>query len=246
MEQVTVRVTTQHGRVEGYADAEEQVLVWKGVPFAAPPIGDRRWTAPVDPKPWVGVREAKTSAAPCAQLVYGPTWKRLPVVHGSEDCLYLDVYRPLGNHETLPVFVWVHGGANNSGCAAEYHMGAFARRADAVVVVPQYRLNVFGFFSHAALRAGGSPEDRSGNYGALDQHKALRWVRDNIHSFGGDPANVTVAGESAGAHDVSAMLISPMARGLFHRAVMQSGFMRWDSREQADVDLTRFRTHPRV
>ena len=226
---------TRFGCVAGYVDHIRKVMVWKGIPYAAPPIGSRRWKAPIDPEPWSQVRVTKTDPTPCAQLVYEPTWIRQPIVHGSEDCLYLNVFRPDTDEVNLPVYFWIHGGGNNSGCAAEYAMENFARKSNTVVVVVQYRLNVFGFFTHPALRAEASPEEASGNFGALDQIKALQWVQDNINGFGGNPANVTVAGESAGAHNVSALLISPLSRGLFHRAIMQSGFMRWDSREQADA-----------
>ena len=226
---------TRFGSVAGYVDHARHVMVWKGIPFAAPPIGSRRWKAPIDPAPWSEVRSARTDPVPCAQLVYEPTWIRRPVVHGSEDCLYLNVFRPDTDEIELPVYFWIHGGANNSGYAAEYPMENFARKSNTVVVVPQYRLNVFGFFTHPALRAEASPEEASGNFGALDQIKALHWVQENIAAFGGNPANVTIAGESAGAHNVSALLVSPLSRGLFHRAIMQSGFMRWDSRDQADA-----------
>jgi len=230
-----MRRQTRFGPVEGYADDAEGVFVWKGIPFAAPPVGPRRWKSPIDPQPWRDIRSAQSDPLPCAQLKYAPTWIRLPVVHGSEDCLYLNIFRPQTDEADLPVYFWIHGGANSSGYAAEYAMERFARKSETVVVVAQYRLNVFGFFTNPGMRAEATPEDASGNFGALDQIKALRWVQENISSFGGNPANVTIAGESAGAHNVSALLISPLSQGLFHRAIMQSGFMRWDSREEADA-----------
>ena len=231
----SVKQTTRYGPIEGYVDSETLTIVWKGIPFAAPPIGERRWKAPGDPQPWQQVLQTKGNIVPCAQLAYEPTWILLPEVRGSEDCLYLNVFRPQSDEKDLPVFVWIHGGANHAGCAAEYDMENFARKSNTVVVVLQYRLNVFGFFTHPALRIGGSLEDRSGNYGALDQLKALQWVQENIGTFGGDPGNVTIAGESAGGHNISALLISPLANGLFHRAIMQSGLMVFESPDEADA-----------
>ena len=220
-----LRRQTRSGMVEGYADEATGTWAWKGIPFARPPVGRLRWQPPQDPVPWDGVRMAKDECTPCTQLEVNGGWVRFPKVMGDEDCLYLNIYRPQTLEENLPVYFWIHGGANNMGYADLYDLENLAQQANMVVVVVQYRMSVFGYFTHPALRVEASPAAASGNLGTLDQIKALAWVRDNIAAFGGNPGNVTIAGESAGGHNVMAMLISPLAEGLFHRAVMQSGGM---------------------
>ncbi len=229
-----LRRTVAQGILEGYQDEATGALVWKGIPFASPPVGDLRWRAPQEPAPWDGVRSAVADVAPCAQLEVDEAWVSQPNAVGSEDCLYLNVYRPAGDEAGLPVYVWIHGGANIAGDADTYDLENLATKGNLVAVVLQYRMNVFGFFTHPALRHG-TPAERSGNFGTLDQIRALEWVRDNITAFGGDPANVTVAGESAGGHDIMGLMISPLAAGLFHRAVMQSGGMVSQSVEATDA-----------
>lgn len=219
-----LQAMTEHGIVEGFEGAEG-VRIWKGIPFASPPLGDLRWRAPEDPAGWDGVLETIASADMCPQIetdLYGNT-----SVVGAEDCLYLDVYSPAGADGDLPVYVWIHGGSNKAGSAGLFEGEHLAHRAGVVVVMIQYRLGPFGFMTHPALRSGDrdGPLDASGNYGLLDQMKALEWVRDNVSAFGGDPGAVTVAGESAGATDIIDMLASPLAEGLFHRAISQSGGM---------------------
>lgn len=220
-----LRRTTKYGVVEGYADDTTSSWVWKGIPFARPPVGELRWRAPQDPESWDGVKETKEECPTCTQLEQSPGWVLRPNVRGGEDCLYLNIYRPPSDEDDLPVYFWIHGGANMNGYADEYDMENLAIQANMVVVVIQYRLNVFGYFTHPSLRSGVPRADASGNFGTLDQIKALQWVRDNIEVFGGNPDNVTIAGESAGGHNVMALMISPLAKGLFHRAVMESGGM---------------------
>jgi para-nitrobenzyl esterase len=204
--------------VEGNADT----WVWKAIPFARPPVGPLRWKAPQDPEPWDGVRTTSGFCEPCAQyfLVGDQTY-------GSEDCLYLNIWRPRTPEAGLPVYFWIHGGGNSMGtaCTEDYNGANLASRSNLVVVTVNYRLGPFGWFTHPALRQGlpGSERDDSGNYGTLDLIQALEWVRDNIEAFGGDPGRVMIAGESAGAMNVFSLLVSPLAEGLFHRAMAESG-----------------------
>jgi para-nitrobenzyl esterase len=237
-------VRTTSGKVRGFHDAHD-TIAWKSIPYARPPIGKLRWSAPKSPRPWHGVRQAIHDPTPCTQFETLASFaSNVANVIGDEDCLYLNVWRPAPSDaddddddgEKLPVYVWIHGGANNIGDASFYPGAALARQANAVVVVIQYRLGPLGWLTNPALRDHRSPRNASGNYGTLDQVKALRWVRRNIRRFGGDRRNVTIAGESAGSHDVSAMMISPLARGLFHKAVHQSGGMR--ARSVAEADAT--------
>jgi para-nitrobenzyl esterase len=189
--------------------------VFKGIPFAAAPVGDLRWQEPAPVKPWKGVRDAGEFGPPCVQD---------RTQEGSEDCLYLNVWtRAWPARERLPVMFWIHGGSNVNGSALSDVMdGASIVRKGVVFVSIHYRLNVFGFFAHPALRAE-SPNHASGNYGMLDQVAALKWVRENISRFGGDPGNVTVFGQSAGAVDTGFLIASPLARGLFQRGIQESG-----------------------
>ncbi len=210
----------------GYVAAREDkdgTWVWKAVPYARPPVGELRWKAPQEPEPWSGVRYRGAFAQPAVQ--YLPFTGRIV---GSEDCLYLNVWRPRSFQTGLPVYVWIHGGGNSTGSAnyVRFYLGhRLAAHGNLVFVSVNYRLGPLGWFSHPALREGRSPEDDSGNFGTLDLIQALRWVRDNIASFGGDPQTVTIAGESAGAMNVLSLLICPAAAGLFHRAVIQSGLV---------------------
>jgi para-nitrobenzyl esterase len=215
-------VETNYGRLMGDV-GENNTWVWKGVPYAKPPVGNLRWKAPEDPDPWQGVRQAKKECVPCTQLYTTSDWVRQDYAIGSEDCLYLNIWRPQSD-EILPVYVWIHGGSNNFGMAADYNGSVLASTSNVVVVVIQYRLGPLGWFTHPALR-NGNPEDNSGNYGTLDTIKALEWIQENIESFGGTPNNVTITGESAGAHNVMNLVISPLAKNLFHKAMSQSGGM---------------------
>lgn len=216
-------VQTRFGLVRGAKDKEE-TWVWKGVPYARPPVGDLRWRAPRDPDPWSGVRPAKAFGNAAAQF-----FPILGFITGSEDCLYLNVWRPRNTQMKLPVYVWIHGGGNSIGSAhmvPDYYGHAKASRSQLVFVSINYRLGPFGWFLHPALRTNASPEDASGNYGTLDILQALKWIQGSIEAFGGDPDRVTLAGESAGAMNILSLLTSPLAKGLFHGVVLQSGTTR--------------------
>ncbi|MBW2062727.1 MAG: carboxylesterase/lipase family protein [Deltaproteobacteria bacterium] len=202
-----VRNTTG-GQIEGRVDKSLGILAWEGVRYAKPPLGDLRWKAPREPESWTGVMETKKSGSICTQGA-----------KGCEDCLFLNIYRPDTVEKNLPVYVWIHGGSNKAGRAVD--LNYFAKDANVVTVAIQYRLGPFGFFKHDALNTGNALDD-SGIYGILDQIQVLKWVRKNITSFGGDPHNVTVAGESAGAGNIYGLLIIKEARGLFHKAICQS------------------------
>ena len=225
-------VQTRFGRVQGFAD-DEGTLVWKSIPYAAPPVGELRWRAPRDPAPWPGIRSSRAFGDGCTQfnpLVGG--------IRGSEDCLTLNIWRPASPETGLPVYLWIHGGGNTIGSSVmvnEYRGNRVARASQVVFVSINYRLGPFGWFTLPALRDGVSPEDDSGNYGTLDIIHALRWIRDNIAAFGGDPATVAVTGESAGASNVLSLMVSPLAEGLFHRAVSQSAPA--STRERSEGEL---------
>jgi para-nitrobenzyl esterase len=231
---------TQAGPVIGSSDAAN-TYAWLGIPFAAPPVGDLRWRAPRPVEHWQKPREAIAFADPCVQLS-GPL-DGLPddsgAVVGSEDCLYLNIWAPRAHSsadtEKLPVMVWIHGGGNTIGTANTYPASGLAGGEEVVVVTINYRLGFLGWMSHPALRTPDrDPLDASGNYANLDMIAALRWVQDNIANFGGDPANVTIFGESAGGRNVFALLASPLAKGLFHRAIAQSGSVTTTPRWRAE------------
>ena len=214
-------VATRFGVVQGLQDSDG-TWVWKAIPFARPPLGELRWRAPQDPLPWDGVRRCTRFADKCTQyseVVPGQ-------IGGTEDCLYLNVWRPRSTETGLPVYVWIHGGGNSVGSAStipEYHGNRIAARSRVVFVSLDYRLGPFGWFTLPAFRDGASAEDASGNFGTLDLVQGLKWIRENIAAFGGDPDRVTVTGESAGGIDVLSLLISPPAHGLFQAAMSQSG-----------------------
>lgn len=215
---------TTAGDLVGFREANG-THAWVGIPFAAAPVGELRWRATAPPESWDGVREALTRGGRCPQ-------KASPLaaadnsgsVAGSEDCLYLNVWAP-ADAEGLPVMFWIHGGGNTIGSGDTYVGANLAAAEQVVVITINYRLGPFGWFAHPAL-ATGDPRDDSGNFGTLDIVRALEWTRDNIAGFGGDPGNVTVFGESAGAFDTLAMMASPLAKGLFHKAISQSGGFR--------------------
>jgi para-nitrobenzyl esterase len=215
-------VKTGYGKLMGYQESNGS-WVWKGVPFATPPLGELRWKAPEDPEHWAGVRDATEPCSECTQRLTSRTWITSDPIVGSEDCLFVNIYRPDTDDENLPVYVWLHGGSNVFGSAENYDGAALAQRENIVVVVVQYRLGPFGWLSHPAFRDDENELDASGNFGILDQIQALKWVKENIRAFGGNPLRVTVGGESAGALDTLALLISPKASGLFRAAVVESG-----------------------
>jgi para-nitrobenzyl esterase len=226
-------VETKYGKVEGFYNTEDTVA-WKSVPFAKPPVGDLRWKAPQDPEPWSGVLLTTEDCVPCTQLHTTEKWIRLPEAIGNEDCLYLNIYRPNYQKKNLPVYVYIHGGSNNFGTANDYDGSVIASKSGMVVVIVQYRLGPLGWFAQPALRDGDLADD-SGNFGTLDNIKALEWIQDNITAFGGDPGNVTVTGESAGAHNVMNLVISPLTSGMFHRAMSESGGMTTKSTTYAEM-----------
>jgi para-nitrobenzyl esterase len=212
----TIAVTG--GQIRGGA-LEKGGLVFKGIPFAQAPVGDLRWREPGAVKAWSGVREATSFAAPCAQNAGGNMQ-----ANSSEDCLFLNVWTPeWPARARKPVMVWFHGGGNYAGTASGNNFdGESLARHGVVLVTANYRLTVFGFLAHPELTKE-SPHHASGNYGLMDQIAALKWVRDNIAKFGGDPANVTIFGQSAGAVDVNVLMTSPQAKGLFHKVIAESG-----------------------
>ncbi len=213
-------VTTRYGKLAG--EEQDGLYVFKGIPFAAPPIGPLRWLAPQPLAPWSGTREARR---------FGPTAPQNPSLlaamktdgEQSEDCLYLNVWTPGADRARRPVMVWIHGGGFSTGGAAQsiYDGRTLARRGNVVVVTINYRLGPLGFLRLNDLTNGKIPS--TGNEGVLDQIAALRWVREHIAEFGGDPENVTIFGESAGGMSVGTLLAADSARGLFHKAIPQSG-----------------------
>jgi carboxylesterase type B len=216
------------GLVSGTAGRHASLTVFKGIPFAAPPVGDLRWRAPAPVVPWTGVRRADAFSDSCVQTIVTEhkPWTYEFMTHNrvSEDCLYLNVWTPAARAgERRPVFVYIYGGANTEGSAAvPLYDGEGLASKGLVVVTFNYRLGVLGFFSHAWLDAE-APYHASGNYALLDQIAAVRWVHDNIAAFGGDPTRVTIAGQSAGASAVHNLTASPLAKGLFQRAIADSG-----------------------
>ncbi|MFL6027262.1 MAG: carboxylesterase/lipase family protein [Friedmanniella sp.] len=212
-------VTLAAGQVRGIERGA--VAAWLGLPFAEPPVGRRRFRAPEPKAPWTGVRPATRFAGVSYQSGALGSARRLGT-GASEDCLYLNVYAPVAartDGRPRPVLVWVHGGAFSNGAGALYDGAPLAEQGDVVVVTVNYRLGVFGFVDFAAVLDADVPA----NLGLRDQLAALTWVRDNIAAFGGDPAQLTVAGESAGSISVALMLSAPAAAGLFRGAVMESG-----------------------
>ncbi len=215
-------VSTRYGQVEG--EQIENLIVWKGIPYAKPPVGNLRFRPPQQPDEWDGVREA-TAFGPTAMQPDSDMMKFLGDSPGgsSEDCLYLNIWSPGADRKRRPVMLWIHGGAfmYGSGSSETYDGASFSQLGDVVVVSINYRLGIFGYLHLDEI--GGETYKGSGNCGLLDQVAALKWVRDNIEAFGGDPENVTVFGESAGAMSIGALLAIPEAEGLFHKAIFQSG-----------------------
>jgi para-nitrobenzyl esterase len=218
-----VQVRTEAGVVAGTQSADGKGVIFKGVPFAAPPVGELRWKAPQPPARWKGVRKATEFGARCMQArIYEDMVFR--DAGPSEDCLYLNVWTPgISAKMKRPVMVWIYGGGFQAGATSEPRQdGEHLAHKGVVVVSMNYRLGIFGFFSHPGLTAE-SAHHASGNYGLMDLAAALKWVRENIAAFGGDPNNVTIFGESAGSFAVSALMASPLSKGLIHRAIGESG-----------------------
>jgi para-nitrobenzyl esterase len=205
------------GDVQGLA--ADGIGEFLGIPYAAPPVGDLRWQPPREPAPWSGTLQARKFANTCVQ----PPRGIFAAPSNTEDCLYLNVFTPKTAPEAAagqPVMVWFHGGGLFSGESNDYDGSKLARRGNVVVVTTNYRVGALGFFSHPAINAEGHP---FANYGIMDQQLALQWVQRNIAAFGGDPGNVTIFGQSGGGTAVMSNLVSPLSKGLFHRAINQSG-----------------------
>lgn len=228
-EPIADAIKLDSGPVRGLALGEDKdVHVYRGIPFAAPPVGELRWKAPQPVQPWSEVRECFEYGASAPQKI-SPMLGMFPgMALGpplSEDCLFLNVWAPAMKPEKpLPVMVWIHGGGYTMGSSSQrlYDAEDLARRGDVIVVSINYRLGALGFLAHPELSAE-SEYKVSGNYGILDQIEALRWVQRNIATFGGDPNRVTIFGESAGGGSVFSLMMSPLAKGLFHRAIAESG-----------------------
>jgi para-nitrobenzyl esterase len=243
---VPQQVKTDKGVVEGETTTDGKVMAFKGIPFAAPPVGKLRWAPPSPAEPWQGVRSAHEFGYHCVQSsVYRDMAFHDP--GPSEDCLTLNVWTPAGAQPgKLAVMVWIYGGGYSGGSTSEYRQdGEFLAHRNVVVVSMNYRLGVFGFFVHPELAAE-SPHHAAGNYGLMDQTAAIRWVKDNISAFGGDPSNITIFGESAGSFSVSSQMASPLSRDLFQKAIGESGGAlgsshgrdkTLDQREKTDSDF---------
>lgn len=232
----TGTIMTEDGLVRGVYSKDHTVEIYTGIPYAKAPVGDLRWRKPQDPEPWDGILECDHFAPMSMQTTNLPIYDSLVRIIGysdykislrdnyippvSEDSLYINVWKPAGEHENLPVLVYIHGGTLQSGQAwtKDYDGKSFAKNG-IVTVNLGYRLGVFGYYTDMELMA---EEGTAGNFGLLDQIKALEWVRDNIAAFGGDPNNVTIVGESAGSACIDALCVSPLAKGLFRRAVLES------------------------
>ncbi|MDF2789648.1 MAG: carboxylesterase, partial [Neobacillus sp.] len=215
-------VESAYGKLQG--EQINGVFTWKGIPYAKPPVGPLRFRAPELPYSWEGIRDA-TSFGPVAPQSQREIMEFFgnDISNMSEDCLYLNVWSPAADDKKRPVMIWIHGGAfvSGSGSSSWYDGASFAAQGDVVVVTINYRLDIFGFLHLGEI--GGEEYATSGNCGIQDQVAALQWVRENIAAFGGDPNNVTIFGESAGAMSIGVLLGFPSAQGLFHKAILQSG-----------------------
>ncbi|MFK8019996.1 MAG: carboxylesterase/lipase family protein [Pseudomonadales bacterium] len=226
------RVILDSGEIIGF-DKTDDTYAWLGIPYAAPPLADLRWRAPQPVESWQGVKNTVEFGSACIQPpnpIAGSNAAKSEFVVGSEDCLTVNVFAPkaaLAAEQNLPVMFWIHGGANIVGSAQQTDGAKMAGSQNVVVVTINYRLGLLGWFRHAALRpAGSSLADQSGNYGSLDIIAALQWVQRNVSAFGGNPNQVTVFGESAGGRNTWSMVQSPLAKDLFHGAIVQSGSLR--------------------
>jgi para-nitrobenzyl esterase len=242
----SLTVATKKGKVEGALTSDGQVRAFKGIPYAAPPVGDLRWQPPQPAAKWKGTRAATSFGSRCVQT---ESYSDM-VFHDpgpSEDCLTLNVWAPANAQPgTLPVMVWIYGGGFTSGSTSEGRQnGEFLAHRNVIVVSMNYRLGIFGFFAHPALTAE-SPHHASGNYGLMDQAAAISWVKQNIRNFGGDPSNITIFGESAGSFSVSSLMASPLSRGLISKAIGESGGafysdgLGYPARTKAEIDDSTF------
>ncbi|MGO4548256.1 carboxylesterase family protein [Paenibacillus sp. 2TAB23] len=220
-------ITISNGQLKGLRLPETGAIAWLGIPYAKPPVENLRWKAPREVESWSGVLSVHDFNHSSVQLVLGAP-------NGNEDCLYLNIWRPVHVEENLPVFVFLHGGGNIGGSGKDFQGSILARETNSIVVTVNYRLGAMGFFRHQALLTG-DPLDDSGNYGLLDILHALKWVQKNIVSFGGNPGNVTLAGQSAGARNALAAFLSPLGEGLFHKLYVMSGGCTTASIEQGET-----------
>jgi para-nitrobenzyl esterase len=232
------KVETQYGQIQG--NAFTGGVEFLGIPYAKPPVGDLRWKPPQAPVSWPGVILTQSFKPGCAQMDF-PQGQTTGQLVGDEDCLYLNVWSPNLAAPTLPMLVFFHGGGHQQGSTDETSQGAvlydgqyMATLGQAVIVTPEFRVGPLGYLVHPGLDAE-TPTGISGNYGVLDEIQVLRWVRDNIAKFGGDPTKVMIFGQSAGAIDVGNLLVSPLATGLFQRACMESGFPLIDTYADAST-----------
>lgn len=247
-----LQVKTDKGKVEGALTTDGKVVAFRGIPYAAPPVGDLRWKAPMPAAKWSGVKQTIDFGSHCVQtnafedMIFHDPGE-------SEDCLTLNVWTPKGAKPgSLPVMVWIYGGGYTSGSTSESRQdGQFLAHRDVVVVSMNYRLGILGFFAHPELTVE-SPHHASGNYGLLDQAAAIAWVKNNIKAFGGDPSNITIFGESAGSFSVSAQMASPLSKDLIAKAIGESGaafyssglgFPALEAAEKADSDFAQQAFH---
>ncbi|MBK5269402.1 MAG: carboxylesterase family protein, partial [Bacteroidia bacterium] len=225
-------LTIEGGKVQGVETPTKGIIAYKGIPFAAPPVGNFRWKEPQPVVAWEGVKTADKYGDAASQVTwdpqsfYGKEWRASGSVPFSENCLYLNVWTPAAGqtNKKLPVAMWIHGGGFREGFAFEPEMDGgedWASRG-VILVSVTYRLGVMGFFSHPLLSAE-SPHGVSGNYGLMDQATALKWIHDNIEQFGGDPDNITIFGQSAGAGSVQSLCASPISKSLVSKAISMSG-----------------------
>ena len=223
--------------------------VWKGIPYAQPPIGKLRWKKPSTPSKWKGLFEATSYGSFCPQYKGAMISKNIysyGKIVGDENCLFLNVWAPQMSPQSipkgqnlLPVMVWIHGGGNSIGHGGLFHAAKLAQQEQVIIITFNYRLGPFGWFSHPALRSQvQSKEDASGNYGLLDMIAVLEWVQMNISAFGGNPNNVTLFGQSAGGQNALSLMISPLSKGLFHKIISQSAVAYLYPKEQAENYFT--------
>ena len=233
-------VSTSSGKVQGYL--ENKVINYDDIPYAKPPVGNLRWKAPreiLDANVIIEKKDDNFCIQEPSSMGGAPGEGFLA---GSEDCLYLDIKTPKNkSSKLLPVMFWIHGGGNTSGLKDLYDYSTMVDRHDVIVVTINYRLGAFGWFTHPSIQDNQIGLDKTSNFGTLDIIQALKWVNKNIELFGGDPNNITIFGESAGGHNVLSLMISPQAKGLFHKAISQSGYTTSVSTEQAFVTE---KTHP--
>ena len=238
-------LTIEGGQVKGIETPTKGVMVYKGIPFAAPPVGKLRWKEPQPVVPWKGVKTADKYGAAAMQVTwdpqsfYGREWRASGSVPFNEDCLYLNIWTPAAGNKNkkLPVAMWIHGGGYREGFAFEPEMDGGEEWASrgVILVSVTYRLGVLGFFSHPLLSAE-SPHGVSGNYGLMDQAAALKWISNNIEQFGGDPKNITIFGQSAGAGSVQCLCTSPLSKNLVSKAISMSGGGLSNARAAGSLD----------